>query len=180
MRAQRAGGRFTTAYEVNSILHGMTEDLQEEVGMDVNWWVWDPVASEVDPIYDVGSVAIGRRWKSPISVPVIVAQVFQGQTVQNDRGFYNADVLRFTCNMDNVNKALPDLVTNPDAHYLDRVEYRGGVFRPTKLYLRGLVGGVTKVPDDGVYVVLTIDLNQVKAEEMVNDDQFQQYVTSEI
>lgn len=172
MRAQRAGGRFTTAYEVGSILRGITEDLQEEVGMDVDWWVWDPIATEVDDLYDVGSSAVGRRWKSPIRVPVIVAQVFQGQTIQNDRGFYNADVLRFTCNMGDISKVLPDLVPNPDVHYLDRVEYRGGVFRPTKLYLRGLV--------ENTYTILTIDLNQVKEEELVNDEQFQQYVTSEI
>ena len=180
MRAQRVGGRFTTKYEVNSIQRGITEDLQQEVGMEVDWWVWDPVDTGVDDIYDVGSATVGRRWKAPLRVPVIVVQVFQGQTVQNDRGFYNADVLRITCNMADITKVLPNLVPEPDLHYLDRVVYRDGVFRPTKIYMRGQVGGVTTLSDDGVYVILTIDLNQVKEEELLNDEQFQQYVTSEI
>jgi hypothetical protein len=172
MRAQQQGGRFTTDYEVASIQRGITEDLRLEVGMEVDWWVWDPVATEVDPLYDVGSAAVGRRWKAPFKFPVIVAQVFQGQTVQNDRGFYNADVLRFTCNMLDVEHVLPDLIPEPDVHYRDRVVYRGGVFRPTKLYLRGQVSNT--------YTILTIDLNQVKEEELLNDEQFQQYVTSEL
>lgn len=172
MRAQEQGGRFTTDYEVTSIQTGITEDLRLEVGMEVDWWVWDPTATVVDAIYDVGSATVGRRWKPAIRVPVIVVQVFQGQTIQDDRGFYNADVLRFTANTLDINKALPDLIPNPDFHLRDRVVYRGGVFRPTKLYLRGQV--------ETTYTILTIDLIQVKSEELITDQQFVSYAASEI
>jgi hypothetical protein len=162
-------GRFTTEFELDGIFRGMRDDLQRRVGMQVQWSIWDPQATEVDDIYSVGSRGVGRRWKAPFEVPVIVAQVFQGQSIQNERGFYNADVLRLTVSMDDVNRFLPTLVDSPDIHILDRVLYRGSVFSPTRLYLRGQV--LTS------YTVLTIDLNQVKSEEMVNDDQFKGFAS---
>lgn len=157
-------GRFTTEFELDGIFRGIRDDLQRRVGMQVQWSVWDAETTEVDDIYNVGSRGVGRRWKEPFFVPVIVAQVFQGQTVQNERGFYNTDVLRLTVSMDDINRVLPNLVKQPDAHIRDRVLYRGSVFSPTRLYLRGQV--LTS------YTVLTIDLNQVMPEELVNDDQF--------
>jgi len=157
-------GRFTTEFELDGIFRGMRDDLQRRVGMQVQWSLWDAETTEVDDIYSVGSANIGRRWKKPFQLPVIVAQVFQGQTVQNERGFYNTDVLRLTVSMDDVNRALPTLVKHPDAHIRDRVLYRGSVFSPTRLYLRGQV--LTS------YTVLTIDLNQVMPDELVNDDQY--------
>lgn len=162
-------GRFTIGHEIDSMFRGMRDDLQKRVGMEVHWSIWDPEATEVDDIYSVGSVDVGRRWKEPILVPVIVAQVFQGQTMQNDRGFYNTDVLRLTVSMDDITRMIPTLVDTPDAHIRDRVLYRGSVFTPTRLYLRGQV--------ETSYTVLTIDLNQVMPEEMVNDDQFRGYAS---
>jgi hypothetical protein len=166
-RVGQPEGRFTTNFEVDAMFRGMRDDLQRRVGMTVAWSIWDAETTGVDPVYGVGSLDVGRRWQDPIDVPVIVAQVFQGQTSQNDRGFYNTDVLRFTVSMDDINRAIPDLVDHPDRHIRDRVLYRGSVFTPTRLYLRGQV--LTS------YTVLTIDLNQVMPEEMVNDEQFRVY-----
>jgi len=162
-------GRFTTEFELDGIFRGMRDDLQRRVGMQVQWSVWDTVATEVDDIYSVGSRGVGRRWHEPFDVPVIVAQVFQGQTIQNERGFYNTDVLRLTISMDDINRVLPTFVQQPDAHIRDRVLYRGSVFSPTRIYLRGQV--LTS------YTVLTIDLNQVMADQLVNDDQFRQFAS---
>ena len=168
MRGSRPGGKFTTQYELDSILSGIGEDLRRPVGMEVDWWLWDATATVKDPIYDVGSsgdgIAGGRRWKSPFKMPVIVAQVFQGQTMQNDRGFYNTDVLRLTVSMQDVKRLMPDLVSAPDTHLRDRVVYRNSVFRPSRMYLRGQVMTT--------YTILTIDLVQVASEELVNDNQF--------
>lgn len=167
MKASTPGGRFHTNFEVDSILKGIGEDLRRPVGMEVDWWRFDAENTEIDPIYDTGSSgagSVGRRWQDPFKFPVIVAQVFQGQTMQNDRGFYNTDVLRLTVSMEDVQKFIPTLVPHPDDHMRDRVVYRGSVFRPSRMYLRGQV--LTQ------YTILTIDLIQVVAEEMVNDDQF--------
>jgi hypothetical protein len=167
MRANHPGGRFSIDYEVNSIDKGIKADLRRPVGMVLDWWVYDPVTSAADSVYDVGSSATGRRWKLPRQIPVLNAQVFQGVTVPNERGFYNADVLRVTAVMSEILDIFPDLVSSPDAHIKDRVVYRSSVYRPTRLYMRGQVVST--------YTILTLDLNQVMPEEMVNDDQFLSY-----
>lgn len=167
MRANHPGGRFSTDYEIDSILKGMKADLRRPVGMVVEWWRYDEVTSESDDVYDVGSLEDGRVWQTPLKVPVLNAQVFQGVTVPNDRGFYNADVLRISAVMSEILQFIPNLVSSPDAHIKDRVVYRSQVYRPTRLYLRGQVLNT--------YTILTLDLNQVMPEEMVNDDQFKDY-----
>ena len=169
MRGSEPGGRFSVDSELDRILSGMTEDLRRPVGGDVAWWRYDEIGTGVDPIYDVGSSEAGRRWLPPLDMPFIVAQVFQGETYQNDRGLYNADVLRLTMNMNDVMRVIPTLVQTPDAHIRDRIVYRGSVFRPSRLYFRGQVLST--------YTVLTVDLIQVKSEELVNDDQFQAYAS---
>lgn len=167
MRANHPGGRFSIDYEVDSIVKGMKADLRRPVGMVVDWWRYDATNSESDDVYDVGSEDVGRVWLTPLQVPVLNAQVFQGVTVPNDRGFYNTDVLRLSVVMSEVLDLIPDLVSSPDSHIKDRVIYRSEVYRPTRLYLRGQV--------ISTYTILTIDLNQVMPDEMVNDDQFQEY-----
>lgn len=164
MRANHPGGRFTVESEIDRYWAGMDEDLQRPVGGEVPWWRFDPQATEVDPIYNVGSEDIGRRYKDPIQVKYIVAQVFQGQTFQNDRGFYNADLLRLTIAMPDLIRVFPDIMKDVDSYLRDRVMFQDKPFRPSRMYLRG------KVLER--YAVVTLDLIEVKEEELVNDDQF--------
>ena len=167
MRTNHPQGRFSIEYEIDSFTRGIASDLRRPVGTDVQWWVYDAATSQTDAIYDVGSLDVGRVWKSPITVPVINAQVFQGVTVPNERGFYNVDVLRVSAIMSEILDLIPDVVSAADAHIKDRVVYRGEVYRPTRLYMRGQV--------ISTYTILTMDLTQVAPEEMVNDDQFLSY-----
>lgn len=167
MRSNHPGGRFSIESELDRIATGINEDLRRPVGDYCEWWLFDEEATDKDPIYDVGSTTVGRRWKKPFDFPFIVAQVFQGETLQNDRGFYNTDLLRLTANMHDVQRLIPTFVSDPDPHLKDRVIYRGKVFRPSRHYLRGQV--ISR------YTVLTIDLVQVMPEEMVNDTQFSMF-----
>jgi hypothetical protein len=61
------------------------------------------------------------------------------------------------------------LITDPNNHIKDRIIYRGQVFTPTRVIPRGSFGYR--------WAVITVDLNQVNPEEMVNDPQFQRYAT---
>jgi hypothetical protein len=167
MKTNHPQGRFSIEYEIDSFTRGIAADLRRPVGTEVQWWVYDSATSQADAIYDVGSTATGRVWKSPIQVPVINAQVFQGVTVPNERGFYNVDVLRVSAIMNEILDLIPDITDSPDNHIKDRVVYRGAVYRPTRLYMRGQV--------ISTYTILTLDLTQVAPEEMVNDDQFLSY-----
>jgi len=167
MKASQPGGRFGIPYERDSILSGITKDLRRPVGQDVEWWRRDKEDTEVDDVYDVGSVSGGRIWHQGIIIPCVQAAIFQGVTLQDDRGFYNTDVLRVTINMEDVERLLSTMPANPDDYLRDRIVFRNQVFRPTHFYPRGLVSDQ--------YTLFTLDAAQENPEEMINDSQFIQY-----
>lgn len=161
MRGRNVIGRFDPELEVRSIRHGITQDLQAPVGQVVGWRLFDPLATVTDEIYDVGSSTGGRVFKKPIIMPVVNAYVFQSEQYQNDRGFYTVDTLRLFVNYNDVIRFIPDLETDPDAHIKDRVEFREQMYVPNRVFPRGQI--------NMDYMMLTVDLNQVKPEEQVND-----------
>jgi len=168
-------GRFDLDYESKSIYEGIGEELGATVGVKVNWFRWQDYYLEdnyrdiVDDVYDVSSSTPGkgRRWMLPFDMPVIMAQWIRGTNVMNERGFYVSDTLRLVMNVGDVQRMLPDLLLNSNAHIKDRVIYRGQVFVPTRVLPRGSFGYR--------WAVVTIDCNQVNSEELVNDPQFQKY-----
>jgi len=180
VRGERRIGRFNIPNERSSIIAGTSSELVRTVGNSVQWYIYNSVATVVDPIYDVGSSAGGRVWYDPLTIPVIKAVVYQGASMQNDRGFYNTDILRITMNMDVIEGAtnlygmeaetshhFKDILTNPDHFLRDRVVFRNEVFSPDRIQGMGLV--------NNRYTVLSVDCVQVNSEEMVNDTQFQYF-----
>lgn len=161
MRGSNVLGRFDPEYEIKSIRSGISQDLQRPVGQSVLWRVYDETAVVVDDTYDIGSRAAGRSWKAAINLPVVNAYIFQNEMYQNDRGFYTVDTLRLFVNYDDVTRYLPDLDANPDQHLKDRIEFRDQTYVPNRVFPRG------QVQMD--YAILTVDLTQVKPEEMIND-----------
>lgn len=161
MRGRNTLGRFDPEYEVKSIRSGITQDLQAPVGQVVQWRLFDPVATVVDDVYDVGSSDGGRVFRAPIDLPVVNAYVFQNEMYANDRGLYTVDTLRLFVNYDDVIRYLPSLDAQPDEHLKDRVQFRDQMFSPNRVFPRGQI--------NMDYTVLTVDLTQVKAEEQVND-----------
>ena len=59
------------------------------------------------------------------------------------------------------------MLTDPNHHIKDRCVFQGEVFVPTRVLPRGRYANY--------YSVITIDLNMVNGEELVNDSQFQDY-----
>ncbi|NBP04275.1 MAG: hypothetical protein EBU90_30130, partial [Proteobacteria bacterium] len=127
----------------------------------------------VDPIYDVSSqvTGYGRRWLNPVKLPVIMAQQLRGTNIMNERGFYVVDTLRLVVSVADLNRLLPNIVSNPNFHIKDRVVFQGEVFVPTRVLPRGRYANF--------YSVVTIDCNLVNGEELVNDPQFQEYAVPE-
>ena len=178
MRGSKVQGRFNMDYESKSMYEGIAEDLGGTVGVEVDWWRWsDTYLTEnystiVDDIYDVSSSVIsgGRRWMLPFKFPVVMAQFVRGTNVMNERGFYTTDTLRLVINVGQVQEFLPSLLTDANIHIKDRVVYGGEVWVPTRVLPRGSF--------NYRYSVVTIDLNQVNPEELINDPQFQKYAAS--
>jgi hypothetical protein len=181
MRGEIREGRFDIHHERESIISGTSKELVHTVGSEVEWWFFDQANTVIDPIYDVGSsTGTGRIWKGPVYIPVANASLLQGVTVQSDRGFYNTDILKLTINVDIVEERLalkgessasyPNfnlMEVNPDYFLRDRIVFRHEVFTPTRVFPVGII--------KDKYTLLSIELNQVNPEELVNDSQFQQY-----
>ena len=175
MRGSKVQGRFKIDYENKSMEEGVVDELRDPVGTEVDWWVWDHNAlaadydNWVDPIYDVSNQedGKGRRWNEPFKLPVIMAQALRGTNVLNERGYYVTDTLRLVVSVADINRLLPDVMSNPSAHIKDRIVFLNEVFVPTRVLPRGRYADY--------YSVVTIDCNMVNAEELVNDPQFQGY-----
>jgi hypothetical protein len=177
MRGTRLQGRFDVEYESLAIYEGITEDLGYMVGVQVDWWEWDQAyldnnfSTVVDDIYDVSSSTSGggRRWKEPIKVETVMARFVSGGNVMNTRGFYTSDTLRLVINADEMANKFPGFfeTKDPSLHIKDHVVFKGQVYRPTIVMPRGHFSTH--------WAVITLDLNQVNPEELVNDPQFQEY-----
>lgn len=180
MRGQRVEGRFSIDSERESIISGTNSELVFTVGQYIEWWFYDEKKTQLDDVYDVGSASGGRWYDGPHKIPVIHAALFQGVTIQNERGFYNADVLRVTLNMDILEEnnqvsgsvfpaivGLAKLPDNPDHFLRDRVVFRNEVFTIDQVMQKGII--------KGKYTIITIDCIQVMPEEMDNDPQFQTF-----
>lgn len=169
MSARDPGGRFDVPFERRSIIKGTTEELVRTVGQEITWWRWDATATQVDDVYDVGSIDGGRVWHPGVSVPTVNTVIMQGVTLQDVRGFYNTDVLRCTLNMDVVERFFGTMPTSTDDYLRDRITFRNQVFRPTHFYPRGLI--------TDKYTLFTLDATQINPEELVNDQQFLNYIS---
>ena len=175
MRGNRVEGRFKIDYETMSMDEGMVDELRLPVGTEVDWWEWDEADYEanaedyLDPIYSVSNQTdgLGRKWKEPFEMPVILAQQIRGQNIFNERGLYTVDTLRLVIAVDDVNRLLPNIIANPTEYIRDRIVFQNHVFTPQRVNPRGRY--------KERYSVVTLDCVQVNAEEMVNDSQFQQY-----
>jgi hypothetical protein len=172
MRGNQVQGRFKVEFEHKSIDEGIVDELRDPVGTTVAWWTWDPDAlaadydNWVDPIYDVSNQedGKGRRWNSPFEMPVVMAQQLRGTNVMNERGYYVTDTLRLVMAVTDVQRLIPGMLTDPNAHIKDRIVFQDGVFVPTRVLPRGRY--------KNNYAVITVDCNMVNAEELVNDPQF--------
>ena len=182
MRGDNRAGRFSIEYERGSNVSGTSVELVQTVGTFVDWWLYDQDNTVLDSIYDVGysSVGGGRKWKSPFTIPVVNAHVEQGVTMQNERGFYNTDQLMIVINVDVVenhlnfyggnasnSRQLSNIETNPDSYLRDRIVFRNQVYTPMKVLPQGII--------KDKYSLLQIICEQVNAEELVNDPQFQKF-----
>ena len=166
-RAYTPGGRFDADFETDLLQDGVDQDLKNPVGTHALWYVYDPVSSTKDPIYDTGGIDVGRMWKGPYKLPVVRAVIKQGLVNQSERGFYNTDTLHLTLNSRDIDKIDPGVVGNPDLQNRGRVVWKNEVFRPFGVQQRGIIAER--------FTLIVVDCIQLAPDEMVNDAQFQSY-----
>jgi hypothetical protein len=146
-------------------------DLKNPVGTIADFWVFDPVNSVVDPVYDVGSGfidgAAGKVWFGPYKIPIIRALITQGDGQMNQLGYYNTDSLHLTLNSNDIEKILPNIMKNPDDINRGRFVWKNEVWRPFKTQQAGVIS-------EG-YLLMSIDCIQVMSDELIVDPQFTNY-----
>lgn len=174
MRAHTPGGRFDADFESDRISEGITEDLANPVGNSAEWWKFDSVNSQMDPVYDVERPGAGRVWTGPSTLRVIRSTVTEGTSPLNPRGFYNVDTLHLTINIDDMYAVSSELFSDRskvkpslDLANKYRVVWKGQVYRPIKTQPAGLVANR--------HTLIVIDLVQLAPDELVNDAQFLAY-----
>ena len=174
MRASAPGGRFTSDYELNSVGDGITADLTNPAGTSAEQLKLNIAASQKDPIYDLEPIGAGRVWTGPTRLAVVRASITQGSSLINERGFYNADVLHMTLNVDDLKEVSPEFFndrglvkTTIDNANRYRVVWKEQVYRPTQTQQSGQLANR--------HTIVTINLIQVMPDEMVNDTQFLSY-----
>ena len=174
MRAYTPGGRFDSDFDLDSMGDGITADLTNPAGTTAQWWKFDQTNSTVDPIYDVEPLGVGRYWTGPFEIKISRASITQGATPQTDRGFYNADTLHLTLNVDDLREVSPELFNDRglvkasvDITNRYRLVWKDQVYRPVKTQQSGQVANR--------HTIVTIDLIQLMPDELVNDVQFLQY-----
>lgn len=174
MRAYTPGGRFDSDFELDSMGDGITTDLTNPAGTTAEWWKFDQVNSTKDPIYDVEPLGIGRLWRGPFVIQIVRASISQGSTPLTDRGFYNADTLHLTLNVDDLRAVSPELFNDRglvkatvDITNRYRLVWKDQVYRPVKTQQSGQVANR--------HTIVTLDLIQLMPDELVNDAQFLEY-----
>lgn len=174
MRAYTPGGRFDSDFESNQISEGITDDLTNPAGTTAKWWKYDLINSAMDPVYDVEPTGPGRIWIGPYDIKIIRATITEGSNQLNTRGFYNADTLHLTLNIDDLYDVTPEFFSDrgyikPSIDDLNRhrVVWKGEVFRPFKTQPAGMVADR--------HTLIVVDLIQLAPEELVNDVQFLDY-----
>jgi hypothetical protein len=173
MRGYTQGGRFDDDFETNDVLTGIDVELKNPVGTHALWYVYDPVHTVVDPVYDVGydpTYGVGGKvWTGPYKLPVVRAVITQGKARTSAVGYYNSDELHLTLNAEDVERISPGVINNPDLQNRGRIVWKNQVYRPYGVQQRGIVSER--------YTLIVVDCIQLMPEEMVNDPQFADFTT---
>ena len=174
MRAYTPGGRFDSDFDLDSMGDGITADLTNPAGTLAEWWKFDQINSTTDPVYDVEPLGVGRLWTGPFILKIARASITQGATPVTDRGFYNADTLHLTLNVDDLIAVSPELFNDRglvkaavDVANRYRLVWKDQVYRPVRTQQAGQVANR--------HTIVTIDLIQLMPDELVNDFQFLKY-----
>ena len=174
MRAFQPGGRFSIDFELNEVGDGITWDSTNPYGTHAEWWEYDMDNSTYDPVYDVETIAGGRLWKGPKTLHIVSADLNMGQSPMDQRGFYAADTLSLTVNIDDMYKVSPQLF-DARGKFRARLQeanryrcvWKGQVFRPYHTQPDGYI--------DDRGTLIGLKLIQLMPDELVNDEQFQDY-----
>lgn len=162
-RLDRKRGRFNIDFETNEIMAGL-RGAQAVGGDYIDYYRFDSEDSAKDDIYDEGTGA-GRTYVGPVDLPVWHVMHMEGGQDVEEAGLYYRDSLHVTILFDTFQKVGLTQADLVHQHYLrDRIVYNDKVFAVTKMDVMGQI----QQRD----VVISVDAEQVRSDELVGDKQF--------
>ena len=139
-------------------------NYQRTWGESVLWSEYDAMDASKNNVYDEGP---SRVWYPPVVLPVLFLDFRQDDPQDVEEGFY---VLSTASICFQVSEAHDRFRINPlytGSHFRDRFSYDNTVYRVMKYEKQGFV--------HGTYLTISALGEQIKAEEVVNDAQQQDF-----
>ncbi|MEV6309983.1 hypothetical protein AB0M10_15460 [Streptomyces sp. NPDC051840] len=134
----------------------------------MTYFRWQVGESEMHPVYDEAAGA-GKRFYGRWQLPALhVNHTESANADPRDGGLYIVDSLHVTCSFDQLAKAgLTRMDIRHGAFQRDRIAYDNMLFAVKHVDVRGQI----RRRD----IIVTIDAQQVRDDELVNDPQFAAY-----
>lgn len=155
------GQFFTNDFDLKRMDRDIRQE-QENHGTTVDWYFYQ--GAVVDDTYDEG----GRRWRGPVSMPVVSAVPAQGANLPSDSGMFITDTidLRMGYRQITGRGIGPDISTDFETHYADRFVFRNHVYSVTAIRIDG------HFDPEARDVMVRVTGGQLRADELVNDVDF--------
>ena len=163
---------YTPGWEQKNQMLRMNEIMRNYArywGENVLWSEYDAMSSGKHSVYDEGP---SRAWYPPVVLPVIFLDFRQDDPIDTAEGFYVLSTASIVFQVTEANdrfRISPLFTAN---HFRDRFSYDNIVYRVTKYEKQGFV--------HGQYLTSSALGEQVKAEEVVNDAQQQDFFVQQM
>jgi hypothetical protein len=138
-------------------------------GENVLWSEYNAMSSTKHMVYDEGP---SRAWYPPVVLPVIFIDFRQDDPIDSEEGFYVLSTASIVFQVTEANDRFRTSPLQTEAHFRDRFSSDNVVYRVSKYEKQGFV--------HGQYLTITAFGEQIKAEEVVNDVQQQDFFVQQM
>lgn len=161
-------GRFGINAETTLIHRGL-RGWQRQIGDVFTYFRFEYAESEMHDVYDEGTGA-GKQFYGRWQVPAIhVVHNEATNTEPRDSGLYVTDSLHVICEFDQIDKVgLTEVAIKHACFQRDRIAYDNILFAVKHVDIQGQI----RRRD----LIVSIDAEQLKDDELVNDPMFSQYL----
>lgn len=159
-------GRFTADYETNDIqeaLRGWSSEFGDHV-LYYRYW------GEHSQVHDIWSEAtgVGRIWHPPDEIEALHVTHAEGASQDRNQGLYYNDTLYMTASFEQLKRlGMTELDLQHGSYLRDRIVYDFRVFKVTRIQVMGQIQRRD--------VIVSIEGQQVKPDEMLNDTGFEHF-----
>ena len=165
-RLARKRGRFNVDYETNEIDEAL-QGQQSVSGDTVEYYRFERTLSTMDSLYDE-STGGGRVYTGPVPLAALHVQHVQGAREDLEGGSYYNDSIHVTLMFETYSQTgMVRADVDHQKYMRDRLVYDGKVFKVNKVDVLGQVQRRD--------IIITIDGEQVRSDELVDDPQFKAY-----